>query len=172
MERQLQTLMEPLKSADFTQGSSAVRKANMNETNLKDPDTPILIVDDSLQYSQVLSKILKHGFGYSNITSVACLEDAEDLVRSDPGKFKLYFVDYNLPNGQTGGTFLRTLQDKDLLEEAIAFLITAEPTVDNMQEARSAGALGVVAKPFDRTELERQLEKARRAVLQRTEECF
>ena len=144
----------------------------MTETDLNNPDTPILIVDDSLQYSQVLSKILKHGFGYSNITAVACLEDAEQLVQDDPARFKLFFVDYNLPNGRTGGTFLRILQDKQLLDEAIAFLITAEPTVDNMQEAKSAGALGVVAKPFDRTELERQLQKAKRAVMQRTVECF
>lgn len=144
----------------------------MGNTDLNDSETPILIVDDSLQYSQVLSKLLRYGFGYSNVTAVGTLEEAEDLIKSEPEKFKLFFVDYNLPNGQTGGTFLQSLKHKKILEEAIAFLITADPTIDNMQEAIRAGALGVVAKPFDRTELEKQLEKAKRAVLQRSVECF
>jgi DNA-binding NtrC family response regulator len=144
----------------------------MVETDINNPDTPILIVDDSVQYSQVLSKILKHGFGYQNVTSVDCVEDAELLVEEDPARFRLYFVDYNLPNGRTGGGFLSLLQERKILDEAVAFLITADPTVDNMQEARKAGALGVVAKPFDREELKKQLQKANRAVLQRTVECF
>lgn len=144
----------------------------MTETDLNNTETPILIVDDSLEYSKVLSKILQHGFGYENVTAVPNLEEAEKLVAEDPNHFKLFFVDYNLPNGRTGSAFLRELQGKDILEDAVAFLITAEPTVDNMREAKDAGALAVVAKPFDRTELEKQLDKAKRAVLQRSVESF
>ncbi len=130
--------------------------------NYKDPQTPILIVDDSSQYTVVLSKILKNAFGYKNISSVDSPEKALALIADQPEKFKMLFIDFNFPSGTTGGNLLEQLKAKDALKDKCAFLITSEPTVENVKQASNAGAVGVVAKPFDREELKKQLDKAQR----------
>ncbi len=159
-----------LRQRSTSNGREGLRQ--MTEDNLPGSEGAILIVDDSLQYSKVLSMLLKNAFGYQDITVVANMADADQAIEAEPDKFKLFFVDYHFPDGKNGGEFLRKLQDKSILNEAVAFLITAEPTIDNMQEAMRAGALGVVAKPFDRTQLANSLDKARRAMLQKTEVSF
>ncbi|RMG42818.1 MAG: response regulator [Candidatus Dadabacteria bacterium] len=131
--------------------------------DISNPETSVLIVDDSMQYSMVLQKILQGVFGYHDVTTVDNPGDAFKLISEDPEKFGMLFVDYNFPDGNTGGDLLNQLAKNDLIKDKVAFLITSEPTPDNMKAAINAGALGVVAKPFDREELKRQLEKARRA---------
>lgn len=135
-------------------------------------ETSVLIVDDSQQYATVLKKILGSVFGYTDVTTVNSTEQAYDLVSSEPQRFKLMFVDYNFPTGQSGGELLKQLAASDLLREKAAFLITSEPTVDIVKSALTAGALGVVAKPFDRSELGKQLEHAARAVMLDKNESF
>jgi DNA-binding NtrC family response regulator len=144
----------------------------MENNKLNSNETPILIVDDSLQYSQVLQKILKVAFGYQQVTTVASVEEAEKVLADNPDYFKLFFVDYNLPNGRTGTEFLEQLKDQNELNQSVAFLITADPSVENQKEALRYGALGVVAKPFDRKELEKQLGKAKRSLECREEDSF
>jgi DNA-binding NtrC family response regulator len=144
----------------------------MENNKLNSNETPILIVDDSLQYSQVLQKILKVAFGYQQVTTVASVEEAEKVLADNPDYFKLFFVDYNLPNGRTGTEFLEQLKDQNELNQSVAFLITADPSVENQKEALRYGALGVVAKPFDRKELEKQLDKAKRSLECREEDSF
>ena len=137
----------------------------MAEQNGKitNPETSILIVDDNPQYTMVLKKILTAAFGYLNITSVDSTVKAYDILKTDPGRFQLLFIDYNFPDGHTGGELLTRLATEELLGDKVAFLITSEPTVDNTKAALKAGARGVVAKPFDRKDLLKQLEKADRA---------
>jgi response regulator of citrate/malate metabolism len=126
-------------------------------------ETEILIIDDNKQYTLVLKKMLEHVFGYQNITTRDSLESGYQTLKAEPERFKLLFVDYNFPSGETGGELLQRLQHEKLLADKVAFLVTSEPSVDNVKLAASVGAMGVLAKPFDREELERQLEKARRA---------
>ena len=140
--------------------------------NLKDPTTPILIVDDSSQYTLVLSKILKNVFGYTNVSSVETPEKALELLGREPDKFKMLFIDFNFPCGTTGGALLETLKSQNALRDKCAFLITSEPTVDNVKQASNAGAVGVVAKPFDRAELKKQLDKAERLSASRRTDSF
>ena len=133
------------------------------DDNFSGPETPILIVDDNPQYTKVLSKILEAGFGYHNITTAESTREAYELVEADPSRFRLMFVDYNFPSGDSGGELLHKLREREWLTDKVAFLITSEPTVDNMSEAMAAGAMGVVAKPFDRNDLRKQLDKARQS---------
>ena len=49
----------------------------------------ILIVDDNVQYTKVLTKILQAGFGYNDITSSESVEAALELVAQDPDRFQL-----------------------------------------------------------------------------------
>ena len=139
---------------------------------LSDRSTAVLIVDDNIQYTQVLRRMLEAGLGYSDVTSVESAEKAYELISNQPKRFKLLFVDYNFPDGTSGGKLLERLNSNSLLDDKVAFLITSEPTADNLKEAVQAGALGVVAKPFDRSELKRQLDKAHRAIIVDSTEGF
>lgn len=138
----------------------------------KDPQTPILIVDDSSQYTLVLSKILKNVFGYQNITTVESPDRALEVIGNKPDHFRMLFVDFNFPCGTTGGALLERLNSQNALKDKCAFLITSEPTVDNVKQASNAGAVGVVAKPFDREELRKQLDKAERLSASRQADSF
>ena len=140
--------------------------------SIRSPETSILIVDDNIQYTIVLKTILRGVFGYKTIESVEDPEEAITLLRANPQGYQLMFVDYNFPSGQTGGELLDRLQSEKLLEGKVAFLITSEPTVENQKQAVAAGALGVVAKPFDREALKQQLEKAERWVQSQQAESF
>lgn len=133
-------------------------------TPISDPDTPILIVDDNQQFATVLQRILQSVFFYSNITSVDSTEKAYSLLRADPGRFRVLFVDYRFPSGMNGVELLQRLAAEKLLQGKAGFLITSEPNLKNFKEALGAGVVGVVAKPFDREDLRRQLEKAGRSL--------
>lgn len=132
------------------------------ENSVKQEDTPILIVDDSAQYSEVLKRMLQGAFGYRDITSVSTTAEALKLLTAQPHHFRLLFVDYNFPQGDNGINLLHRLKDAALLNDKVALLITSEPTVERLKEAVSYGALGIVAKPFETAELKKQLEKADR----------
>ena len=141
-------------------------------TFIDDPNTPILIVDDSVHYAKVLERMLAQGLGYTNVTMLENTNDALDLMRSEPHRFKVLFVDFNFPYGYNGGEFLTILSNEELLEGKIAFLITSEPSESNVRQARDAGATGVVAKPFSRDQLRVTLDTARRTIFADSLEYF
>ncbi|MCB0353080.1 MAG: response regulator [Bdellovibrionales bacterium] len=132
----------------------------------------VLIVDDSREYAAVLSRILTGVFEFSDVVWAEDPDDARAMLDEYKDRFRFFFVDYNFHGEQNGTEFLRELSDAGRLEEGFAFLITSEPTPDNMKEALSYGALGVIAKPFEREELGRQLEKAKRLWKTRRVESF
>lgn len=127
-----------------------------------DTTLPILIVDDNVQYTQLLRRILESGFGFNNITAVTAPKEARELIDADPGRFRMLFVDYNFSAGTTGGELLQDLKKENLLQDKAAFLITSEPSLRNVEQASNAGALGVVVKPFNRSDLEQKIKKALR----------
>jgi DNA-binding NtrC family response regulator len=121
----------------------------------------VLIVDDSKDYAKMLERLLRAKGGVTDVTACYSIEDGRALI--DKGeRYALYFVDYNFPTGGKGTDFLRYLQDNGCLGKSVAFLITSEPTLKNMEDATAAGAVGVVAKPFDIQQLLSQIELARR----------
>lgn len=132
----------------------------MKQVSILTPELPILIVDDSAQFASVLKKMLTAGIGYSDVTLVDNTEDAYELLKVSPNRFGLMFVDFRFPNGKTGGDLLERLNAEGLMENTVSFMITSEPTSENIEQARKAGAMGVVAKPFNREELHRQLKRA------------
>jgi DNA-binding NtrC family response regulator len=138
---------------------------NSQLTTIAAPDTAVLIVDDNPQYSKVLTHILSRALGYLDVTTFDSLDKAFEAITKSPDRFQLLFVDFRFPKGGTGGEFLERLKRKQLLDNKVAFLITSEPTVENQRQAISAGAAGVVAKPFDRKHLLEQLEKAERSIV-------
>ena len=145
---------------------------NSHLKSIATQDTSVLIVDDSTQYASVLERILKAGFGYQNVTVVASTGEAWKLLESAPDKFSLMFVDQNFPEGESGGELLSRLKNSHLMDQRVAFLISSEPTVENMKHAMSCGARGVLAKPFDRAELRKQLELAELSIKTDNSESF
>lgn len=131
---------------------------------ISDPNTPILIVDDNQQFATVLRRILESVFSYTNITSVDSTEKAYSLLHAEPERFRVLFVDYRFPSGMNGVELLQRLAAEKLLDGKAGFLITSEPNLKNFKEALGAGVVGVVAKPFDREDLRRQLEMAGRSL--------
>lgn len=123
-------------------------------------DTPILIVEDTLDYAKLLMKILSAGLGFTQIVAVHSVAAAQEVIAKDPERFKIMFVDYMFPSGDTGADFLADLKARGLLGGKIAFLITAHPDVDKVQAAADLGVSGLLVKPFDRTKLQNLLKRA------------
>ena len=130
---------------------------NSTQPNLTHQRT--LIVDDSVSYAAVLKKILEAGLGIQSVQHCVELSTAEQLIRANPNEFSLLFVDYRFPTGGTGVELLEKLRGV-LPPESVQFLITSEPTPENVKRALAAGASGVVSKPFDRKQLALQLARA------------
>lgn len=129
---------------------------------MNENDKAVLIVEDNKQYAMVLEKILKGFFNFKNIEIAMDIDIAFDKINSDKDKFEILFIDYHFPEGKTGGDLLQRLNEHDLLTGKSSFLITAEPDADNSREAMNKGVVGVIAKPFDKKQIEIQLNKAKR----------
>jgi CheY-like chemotaxis protein len=138
---------------------------------IKDSSIPILIVDDSQDYAKMLERLLRVKCGYQNITVKHSTAEAWELFEQQQ-RFSLLFVDYNFPVGESGTMFLQRLAQRELMEGTVAFLITSEPTLKNMEEAQQAGAAGVVAKPFDIKQLLEHLDRAARKLFSDSLDCF
>ena len=134
--------------------------------------TSILIVEDSVHYSQILTRLLVKGLGYTDVTAVPETAAAYRKVSAEPSKYNLLFVDFHFPVGENGAAFLEKLQREKLMEGRIGFIITSDPSLDLTNEAAAAGAIGVVAKPFNLDQLRQQLDRARRMLFADSVEYF
>lgn len=129
-------------------------------SELTDPNTPVLIVDDSREYTFILQKLLQQGLGYQNITTVSSVSGAMEILRERKGEATILFVDYHLPDGLTGQDLLRQLRNEELMESKVAFFITSLPSMETAQSANKEGVVSVVVKPFNREKLEEQIKRA------------
>ena len=136
----------------------------MNEKpeTILNPNTSILIVDDSEDYAQVLRRILHNGMGYSSVVTSSSIEEAYKLIADAPEQFSMLFVDYHFPNGHTGNELLDRLKTENLLDGKVTFFSTAEPAVQKAIEATNNGLAGVVIKPFNGDKLRHLIERADR----------
>ena len=132
----------------------------------------VLIVEDSSHYSLVLERLLARGLGYKNITTLSNTLDAYTMIKLNPTRFSILFVDYHFPSGDNGAELIAKLRDESLLEGKIVLVITSDPSLENAKAAAAAGALGLVAKPFDAHQLKLQIEKARRSCFADSQEYF
>ncbi len=162
----------PIRFCVLEQVELSLRTLSMNVMEgIKDPSTPVLIVDDSQDYAKMLERLLRVKCGYTNIVIKHSTSEAWELIERGQD-FSLFFVDYNFPVGENGTAFLRKLAARNLLEGRVAFLITSEPTLKNMEEASAAGAAGVVAKPFDIKQLLEQIDRAGRKLFSDSIDTF
>jgi two-component system chemotaxis response regulator CheY len=132
--------------------------------DIRSPETSILVVDDCPDYALVLRRILQTGMGYRSVEIFSTIDAAYDAIAKTPERFPVLFVDYHFPNGRTGAELLERLRQKNLLQDKVAFFITAEPAIQKAIEANSNGAYGVVVKPFNSDQLEKLIERVDRTL--------
>ena len=144
----------------------------MARTPALNADTPILIVDDSTEFSRLLSRLLSGVFGFKSITVLSSTDEAYERVSNNPGEFKLMFLDFHFPSGRNGGELLTAFAESGWVSGKVIFLMSSDPTAEALQRVLKAGAAGIITKPFDREELKRQLERAERLAAEDSEESF
>lgn len=142
------------------------------DSPILDPNTRILIVDDSSQFAMVLHRLLTGVFGFKSITTLSSTADAYQRLSTAPDEFELVFLDFHFPSGMSGGELLTALAEKGLIGEKIVFLMSSDPGAEALQRVLKTGAAGVIAKPFDREELRRQLDRAHRLAHSEDKESF
>ena len=147
-----------------------VQSPVMNEQLLRDPDTSILIVDDNQTYAEILVRMLS-ALGFRRIDVRSSLTTAFDEI-SAGAAYRLLFIDHHFPNGESGSALLERLRDGGLMTDRAAFLITSDPGADTVKRAVASGAIGIVVKPFERMDIERQLDKAESALRVESGESF
>ncbi len=113
---------------------------------------PILIVDDEAIVRESIRDWLKDA-GYQ----VATAETGEEaLVLIEKQDFGVVIMDVRLP-GQTGIAVLR--QAKALKPEIKSIIITAYPSVELSNEAKTLGAIDYLIKPVAPDDLERLIRE-------------
>lgn len=110
---------------------------------------PILIVDDSAQFRRVLKMIITRGLGMGPVEEVDGPAEAIPLIREGRFDGGVMFIDQYYPGNEDGCLLIRTLRDEGLLAKVSPVLMTCEPSPRLLREARDAGAVAMIAKPFD-----------------------
>jgi len=103
----------------------------------------VMIVEDDPMVREINSKFLKRVEGFNLYKAVANLTDAKKYVRNK--KPDLILLDVFLPK-ENGIDFLKWLRSEEISVDVI--LITADKTIDRVQEAFRYGAVDYLIKPF------------------------
>lgn len=108
----------------------------------------VLIIDDSPSVLRMIQMTLQQA-GYE----VAQASDgAQGLAIALSQRFDMIITDQNMPN-MTGIDFIKSYR-KDPSSDGVPILfLSTESEGDLKAEAREAGALGWIAKPFDQAKL-------------------
>lgn len=111
----------------------------------------VLIADDIADMRQLLTHILlKNGFHHIYQTA----SGAQTLRLIDSRRIDLAFLDINMPD-ISGLEILHTL--KETWPDAFCIMMSASSTMDNVSQAREAGANTFIVKPFTRIRVEQAL---------------
>ncbi|MGD0679696.1 MAG: response regulator [Polyangiaceae bacterium] len=105
----------------------------------------ILVVDDSKAMRMIIRRTLRQaGFGDEEIDEAVNGADALKSIRAK--KPDLVLSDWNMPE-MTGIDLLSTLKKEGT---SVPFVfVTSEGTPEMRERAKGAGALSLIAKPFD-----------------------
>ena len=121
-----------------------------------DRNVPILVVDDSPTTRVLVCRLLKQ-LGFRNVEG---LENAVSaLQRLGQKRFQLIVLDWHM-EPMTGLELLKSLRGNDQLKAIPVILMSADPTVTQVAEAKVAGASGFLLKPFSFNALKARVEQA------------
>lgn len=103
----------------------------------------VMIIEDDPMVRDINTKFLKKVQGFELLSAVGNLLDAKNFIKKQ--KLDLILLDIYLPK-ENGIDFLKWLREDEIKVEVI--LITADKTVDRIQEAFRYGARDYLIKPF------------------------
>ncbi|WP_042273370.1 response regulator [[Clostridium] dakarense] len=104
----------------------------------------VMIVEDDPMVREINSKFLKRVEGFNLYKGVGNLTEAKKFINIR--KPDLILLDVFLPN-ENGIDFLKWLRSEEIGVDVI--LITADKTIERVQEAFRYGAIDYLIKPFD-----------------------
>lgn len=104
----------------------------------------VMIVEDDPMVRDINSRFLKRVEGFNLYKAVGNLTEAKKFIMAK--KPDLILLDVFLPN-ENGIDFLKWLRSEEISVDVI--LITADKTIERVQEAFRYGAIDYLIKPFD-----------------------
>ncbi len=104
----------------------------------------VMIIEDDPMVREINSRFLKRVDGFNLYIAVGNLTEAKKFIKNK--KPDLILLDVFLPN-ENGIDFLKWLRNKEIGTDVI--LITADKTIERVQEAFRYGAIDYLIKPFD-----------------------
>jgi len=119
----------------------------------KDRPASVLIVDDELEYAELVSTMLGNKYRSQKCNSGA---DALDLLKTR--RFDFVLCDVQMP-GMSGLQLLNEVRDKVVNEQTFV-MMSAFGTLDTVIECLKAGAYDYISKPFKKDEIRLTLAKA------------
>lgn len=104
----------------------------------------VMIIEDDPMVRDINSRFLKRIDGFKLYKAVGNLTEAKQFIKSK--KLDLILLDVFLPN-ENGIDFLKWLRSEEIKTDVI--LITADKTIERVQEAFRYGAVDYLIKPFN-----------------------
>jgi two-component system chemotaxis response regulator CheY len=108
----------------------------------------VLTIDDSQSVRQMISMTLcSAGFTVEE----AC-DGAEGYAKATAGSYSAIITDLNMPN-MSGLDFIKKFRAHPASRGVPIIFLSTESDEDSKREAKSAGAIGWIVKPFDQNQL-------------------
>lgn len=104
----------------------------------------VMIIEDDPMVRDINSRFLKRIDGFKLYKAVGNLTEAKQFIKSK--NLDLILLDVFLPN-ENGIDFLKWLRSEEIKTDVI--LITADKTIERVQEAFRYGAVDYLIKPFN-----------------------
>ena len=117
---------------------------------------PILVVDDNKSITGVLAALLRK-IGFTDIDEVH--DGVTALQKIIERKYGLVISDWQM-EPVTGHDLLQAIRNDESLAKIPFIMITADPDIKKVIDAKNAGVNGYITKPFDVYTLRSKIEKA------------
>ncbi len=129
--------------------------------------TAILVVEDIDSPRDIICSYIE-SLGYSRVEGASGVEEALSILRKEPQAFFCIVTDILMPKLSGVDLLKRVREDPDPAVSGIpVIMLTAVPTPENLLRCLKAGASGFLAKPPKKIQLKKELEKAKRLILNR-----
>lgn len=119
-----------------------------------DPNTKILIVEDSPSMRKVL-RLMLQGLGYGDVGEAQ--DGAEALERMREESFDLLISDWNMPN-MSGLELLESVRAQPDMADVAVIMSTSRNDKQDVMVAVKAGANNYISKPFKAEQLQAKIE--------------
>jgi len=114
----------------------------------------VLAIDDSRSVRQMISMTL----GSAGFTVDEACDGADGYAKATAGSYNAIITDLNMPN-MNGLDFIRKYRAHPSSRGVPIIFLSTESDEASKREAKSAGAIGWIVKPFDQNQLIAAIKK-------------